>query len=226
MALTEIVRQHAGMVRRIALHMADRVDHFVDVDDLAQIGFMGLLDAAKRYDPKTGVPFEAYALLRIRGAMVDEMRRSDWCPRAVRQQGKTIAKARLELEQIYSRPVTTKEIATYLKLSPEEIIHTEAMLTSAGRTSLETMIEEQGDSIEELGASHETPIAPLLQGANAKELAHALSLLPEREQTILHLNYEKEMNQKEIALAMGLTEARISQLRKKALAFLQETLKA
>lgn len=221
-----LVSQHAAMVRRIALHTADRVDHFIEVDDLIQVGFLGLLDATRRYDATTGVPFEAFALLRIRGAMMDELRRNDWCPRSVRQQGKSIAQARLALEQQHGRTITAKEIADYLNIDPESIIRTEINLKSAGRVSLEAMVDEYGDSFEELGASDESPVAPLLQAANTTELAHALSLLSEREQMILHLNYEKEMNLKEIALTLELTEARICQLRKQALTSLNKTLRS
>ena len=216
----DLVNAQAPMVRRIALHLSDRLDRMVDVDDLIQSGFIGLLEAAHRYDPTTGVPFDAYALTRVRGAMVDELRRGDWCPRTLRQQGKQIRKARTALEQTLARPVQSRDIADYLEMPLDVVQKAETRLEAASSISLDTLVEDRGDSWDVLGSSEETPIGPLLKNADSKELACALKTLPEREQMILHLYYEKEMNLKEIALIIELTEARICQLRKKALASL------
>ena len=219
-----LVNTQAPMVRRIALHLADRLDRMVDVDDLIQSGFIGLLEAANRYDPSTGVPFDAYALTRVRGAMVDELRRSDWCPRTLRQQGKQIRQARTELEQSLERPVRSRDIAGHMNLPLEQIQKAESRLEAASSISLNTLLEDRGDSWDVLGRTEQAPIKPLLKAANSQELAEALKTLPEREQMILHLYYEKEMNLKEIALIIELTEARICQLRKKALTSLNRKL--
>ncbi|MCL6270083.1 FliA/WhiG family RNA polymerase sigma factor [Sansalvadorimonas sp. 2012CJ34-2] len=220
--IQDLVNAQAPMVRRIALHLSDRLDRMVDVDDLIQSGFIGLLEAAHRYDPTTGVPFDAYALTRVRGAMVDELRRSDWCPRTLRQQGKQIRKAKNELEQSLSRPVQTRDVAEHLNMPLEVVQKAETRLEAASSISLDTLVEDRGDSWDVLGSTEETPFSPLLKKADSQELASALQTLPEREQLILHLYYEKEMNLKEIALIIELTEARICQLRKKALATLSQ----
>ncbi|CAM3723177.1 sigma-70 family RNA polymerase sigma factor [Parendozoicomonas haliclonae] len=223
----QLVNEQAPMVRRIALHMADRMDHrLIDVDDLIQIGFIGLLEAANRYDATTGVPFEAFALTRVRGAMMDELRKHDWCPRSLRQQGKSIRQARMTLEQQHGRQVTSREVADFLDMPANTVNHAEARIEAANRLSLETLCEDRGDSWDEIGTDHEAPVAPLLKAASSKELALAIQALPEREQIILHLYYDKEMNLKEIARALDLTEARICQLRKKALTALNTSLKA
>ena len=211
-----LIDSQAPMVRRIALHLADRLDRLVDVDDLIQSGFIGLMEAAQRYDPSTGVPFDAFALTRVRGAMVDELRRNDWCPRSLRQQGKSIRKARNTLEQSLGRIPRTREVASYLELSTESIQHTEKRLETANRLSLDTLFEDRDDHWDSLGSDESSPLGPLLKKADIKELTVALQQLPEREQMILHLYYQEEMNLKEIARILELTEARICQLRKKA----------
>ncbi|MCG8531267.1 MAG: sigma-70 family RNA polymerase sigma factor, partial [Desulfovibrionales bacterium] len=167
---------------------------------------------------------DAYALTRVRGAMVDELRRGDWCPRTLRQQGKQIRQARTHLEQTLNRTVQSRDIADHLDLPLETIQKAESRLEAASSISLNTLMEDRGDSWDVLGNIDDTPITPLLQSADSQELAEALKSLPEREQMILHLYYEKEMNLKEIALVIELTEARICQLRKKALASLNRRL--
>ena len=221
-----LVNAQAPMVRRIALHLADRLDRMVDVDDLIQSGFIGLLEAANRYDPTTGVPFDAFALTRVRGAMVDELRKNDWCPRSLRQQGKSIRQARTVLEQKLGRTAKSREVAEYLDISTESVQQAEARLEAANSLSLDTLCEDRGDNWDSLGTSSSSPLSPLLKNADSRELAMALQRLPEREQHILHMYYEQEMNLKEIARVLELTEARICQLRKKALATLNKSLNA
>ena len=216
-----LVLEHAEMVRRIALHLADRLDGACDADDLIQAGLVGLLETVDRYDAIEGVPFEAYAYPRIRGAMLDSLRRNDWCPRNVRKQGRDIETARRELQQHYGREPSERELAEHSDMTLEEYRRTERTLNSVGVSSLEVILE-QGESL--LPADIDRTSLAVFERGGKRALVEALKKLPEREQIIMSLYYDEEMNQKEIALALNLTEARISQLRSKAIKTLRNKL--
>ena len=216
------VMAHVGMVKRIALHLLDRIGGDAELDELIQNGMVGLLEAAQRYDESEGVPFEAFALPRIRGSMVDQLRRSDWCPRTLRRQGQSIRQVVAAFEQREGRLPKDYEVASALELTVEEVRQIQARLETASLASLEGLhdigvepVSSQGDCVAE----------PLFAHRRQKQLSSLLKKLPEREQQILYLYYQEEMNLKEIAAVLGLTEARISQLRKKALEYLRKPMK-
>ena len=217
----ELVLKHAEMVRRIALHLADRLDGACDADDLIQSGLVGLLEAVDRYDSIEGIPFEAYAYPRIRGAMLDGLRRNDWCPRNARKQGRLIQAARTELQQIFGREPLAAELAEYCDMTLEEYYRAEQTLKTAGMSSLESVLEN-GEGL--LPVDFDRASAPVFEQSSKRALVEALKKLPEREQIIMSLYYDEEMNQKEIAMALDLTEARISQLRSKAIKTLRKAL--
>lgn len=216
-----LVLEHAEMVRRIALHLADRLDGACDPDDLIQAGLVGLLETVERYDAIEGVPFEAYAYPRIRGAMLDSLRRNDWCPRNVRKQGRDIDSARRELQQQLGREPSENELVEYSGLTLDEYRRTELTLVSSNVNSLEAVLEN-GEAL--LPADVDRTSLAVFEQGKKKSLVEALKQLPEREQVIMSLYYDQEMNQKEIALALDLTEARISQLRSKAVKTLRKKL--
>ena len=216
-----LVLKHAEMVRRIALHLADRLDGACDADDLIQSGLVGLLEAVDRYDSIEGIPFEAYAYPRIRGAMLDGLRRNDWCPRNARKQGRLILAVRTELQQVLGREPTAAELAESSDMTLEEYHRIEQTLNVAGMSSLETVLEN-GEGL--LPADFDRTSAPVFEQGGKRALVEALKKLPEREQIIMSLYYDEEMNQKEIAMALDLTEARISQLRSKAIKTLRKAL--
>ncbi|WP_095211251.1 sigma-70 family RNA polymerase sigma factor [Endozoicomonas ascidiicola] len=208
---------HAGMVKRVALHLHDRIGG--ELDDLIQNGMIGLLEAAHRYDETTGVPFEAFALPRVRGAIVDQFRRDDWCPRTLRQQGGAIRKAREAFVQRHGREPVDSELAAETGLSTEELREHTVRLESSSICSLDAL---QLDGFEPEAEGDDLTQAPLMKQRRQKRLAELLKQLPEREQQILYLYYQEMMNLKEIAAVLELTEARISQLRKKALDALRQ----
>ena len=212
---------HADMVRRIAFHLADRLDGAVDPDDLVQSGLVGLLEAAERYSPVEGVPFEAYVLPRIRGAMMDSLRRNDWCPRNVRKLGREMREVRARLQQELGREPHEQEVADASGLSLDECRRTTMSLDSAGLISLDLLLES-GES--GLPLEHDRALSPVMGQRRHRALVDALKQLPEREQLIMSLYYDEELNQKEIAKVMDLTEARISQLRSKAVKSLRKKL--
>ena len=216
-----LVMEHAEMVRRVALHMADRLEGAVDPDDLIQTGLVGLLEAAERYSPMDGIPFEAYVLPRVRGAMLDSLRKNDWCPRNVRKQGRELKLARAELEQRLGRNPTDAELGQATGLTAEECRKTVMQVDEANVASLDAVLVT-GENL--LPIEVDKVSRPVFRQRLTKALTAALKQLPEREQLIMQLYYGEELNQKEIAKALELTEARISQLRSKAVKTLRKKL--
>ncbi len=211
------VLQHADMVKRIAIHLNDRLDGGAELDELVQVGFIGLLEAARRYDAADGVPFEAFALSRVRGAMIDELRRNDWCPRTLRRQAADIRRARSSLEQ-QGLPRTDSNMATLLGFEISEYQQICSRLDSTRLMSLETLQEDRGDQLPVADSVDQSDSAAqtTFQLRQSKALAAAIEQLPEREQLLLSLYYEHELNQKEIARVLEITEARVCQLRKQS----------
>ena len=216
-----LVMEHAGMVRRVALHMADRLEGLVDPDDLMQTGLVGLLEAAERYSPMEGIPFEAYVLPRVRGAMLDSLRKKDWCPRSVRKQARELQSARSALQQQLFRNPTDEELSQVTGFSVAECRKTAMQVDEANVASLDVMIEA-GELL--LPVESDQAANPVIRQRLKASLVRALKQLPEREQMIMQLYYGEELNQKEIARVLELTEARISQLRSKAVKTLRKKL--
>lgn len=212
------LEEHALLVKRIAQHMIVRMPASVQLDDLIQAGMIGLLEAAQKFDGSKGASFETYAGIRIRGAIVDEMRRGDWVPRSVHRNARRISKAMKEVEGRLGRDATDAEIAEQMDISLDEY-HAMASDSASGRLfSFEDTVEEdeqaysQGDVSEPLQAPAHTVQRQQMQQA----LSAAIDSLPEREKLVLSLYYEEEMNLKEIGLVLGVSESRISQIHSQA----------
>lgn len=223
----QLVGQFAPMVRRLALQLVAKLPASVELDDLMQAGMMGLLDAIRRYQQTAEAQFETYAVTRIRGAMLDELRSQDWLPRSVRSKAKTVEQAIHLLGHRLMRPPTEAEIAEQLELSvPEyqslledargvQIVHYED-LTGHRFESGDTGEPSQVESRQQSGWAN--PLNQLLSQGLRKALIAAIETLPEREQLLLSLHFEQDLNQKEISAVMGITEGRVSQLRSQAVA--------
>ncbi len=211
-ALTELVEQHATLVKRIAYHLIARLPHTVDVDDLIQAGMMGLLDAANHYNASQGASFETYAGIRIRGSMLDEIRRNDWAPRSVHKKAREIADVIKVIEQQLGRHAHDYEIAKALNISLEE--YHQQLHNSSGHQVFS--LDEFNDSDE----THAQPITSELSGPVdtlqtdnfESALAQAIKTLPERERILMGLYYNEELNLKEIGEVLGVSESRVSQL--------------
>ena len=230
-----LVGKYAPMVRRLALQLVAKLPASVELDDLMQAGMMGLLDAARRYQQTAGAQFETYAITRIRGAMLDELRSQDWLPRSVRSKAKSIEQAIQQLNHRLFRPATEAEIADELAMPLCEyqelledargvqIIHYEDLTRDADESShpldrahLCGFNEEQGQ--------WSNPLNQLVSQELRSALIDAIKDLPDREQLLLSLQFEHDLNQKEIAAVMGVTEGRVSQLRSQAVARIRAAL--
>lgn len=226
MSLTEeqLVGRYAPLVRRQALALAGRLPASVELDDLMQAGMVGLLDALRRYRQQEDAQFETYAVTRIRGSMLDELRSQDWLPRSVRSKARTIESAIQSLGHRLMRPATEAEIAAELGL---DLPHYQALLEEARGVQVimyEDLVQhreggDHGSAVDDLpGDAASNPLAWLVRDGLRGALVEAIGSLPEREQLLLSLQFEQDLNQKEIASVLQVTEGRVSQLRSQAIA--------
>ena len=223
-----LLMEHMPLVKRLAHHMKAKLPPSVEVDDLVQAGMIGLLDAIGRYEETHGAQFETYAVMRIRGAMLDELRSSDWMPRTMRQDMRKIETAMTALQQKLGRPPSESEVAKSLKLSLADY---QEMLSEGGGHQLvyyEDFRNEDGsDSFLDRYAHDEDadPLRALMDTDFRQAVIDAIDHLPPREKLLMGLYYEEELNLKEIGAVMGVSESRVSQLHTQAVARLRATLR-
>ncbi|OHE85200.1 MAG: RNA polymerase sigma factor FliA, partial [Lysobacterales bacterium RIFOXYA1_FULL_69_10] len=202
----DIVERHGELVRRIAHHLAARLPSSVEVDDLIQAGMLGLIDAARNFQADQGAAFETYASIRIRGAMIDEIRRGDWVPRSVHRRYRDVVAATREVEQATGRAASAQEVAGALGVSLDEY---HRMLEDAARgqlISLDSHAEEHDGEPRLASQSGATPAREFEHDAFRHALGGAIGDLPEREQLVLSLYYEQEMNLREIGAVLSISE--------------------
>lgn len=220
---SEVILRHAELVRRIAHHLAARLPASVDIEDLVQAGMIGLIDAVRHYDSSQGAAFETYASIRIRGAMIDEIRRGDWVPRSVHRRVREAAEATRRIEQNTGRAATASEVARAMEMPLDDYYR---LLEGAARghlLSLDAHIEDEGEPrIPDTGLDPERMLArEQFQAA----LASAIDGLPEREKLVLSLYYEQELNLREIGAVIGVTESRVCQIHGQAMVRLRARLR-
>lgn len=221
------VEDYAFLVKRIAHHLIARMPASVQLDDLIQAGMVGLLEAAQKYDGTRGASFETYAGIRIRGAMVDEMRRGDWVPRSVHRNARRIMEAMSIVEGRTGRDATDSEIAAQLEVSIDEY-HAMANDSASGRlfSFEETIDKDDGESITPVCDELANPSENIQRNALATALATAIDSLPEREKLVLSLYYDEELNLKEIGQVLGVSESRVSQIHSQAALRLKKKMSA
>ena len=227
-----LVLEHTGLVRALASRVARRVPAQFDVSELVSVGMLGLIDAAGRYRPSLGVPFEAYARRRVEGAMLDLLRQLDAVPRSVRKLRRDVDATVTRLRHELKREPNDAEIARGLGVSDEEYIRTLRHLGTAdiGFVRQVDNTDSSETSILDLAVDPEDGPQVRLERAELKQrLAEAITELPERERQILTLYYHEELTLAEIGAVIGVGESRVSQLRTQAItrlrARLRETLR-
>lgn len=219
----ELVLAHVGLVKAMANRLGRRLPSQVEVPDLVSVGVLGLIDAATRYQPSLGVPFEAFARRRIHGAMLDALRGLDWVPRSVRRLQRDVDRVISQLRHALGREPEGEEIATALGVTTAVY---EEMLDELRSAEVAT-IRRQGaerDGFSEIEVAiddGEGPHTLLERNELRRKLAEALTHLPERERHILALYYERELTLAEIGEVIGVGESRVSQLRTQAVARLR-----
>lgn len=207
-----LVDQYADLVARIAHHLKGRLPAHISVDDLIQSGMIGLFEASQKFDDSKGASFETFAGIRIRGAMLDEVRRGDWAPRSVLKNNREIAIAIRDLEQVLGRPAGDREIAAALAVDLEKYHQMLRDGLSIKLFSLNEMIFEDGESIDRLVAADGSPEAIHAAQQFTEQLAHEIDQLPEKEKLVLSLYYDEEFNLREIGEVLNVSESRVSQL--------------
>lgn len=221
-----LLRQHSGLVRRIALHLAARLPASVELDDLIQAGSMGLLDAARHYNGALGASFETYAGTRIRGAMIDELRRTDWAPRSVHQRLREVTQAITQIEQRTGRAARDAEIAAHLSISLSEY---HEIVLDASRCQMLSMDGGGDDEDRDEGfeaADETTPMDALQRAQFQRDLEGAIGGLPERERLVMSLYYDQELNLREIGAVLDVSESRVCQIHSQALVRLRSRMTA
>lgn len=223
-----IVNELAPLVKRISYHFMAKLPASVEVDDLIQAGLIGLLDAAKNFDDTQGVQFETYAIQRIRGSILDELRQADWLPRNVRKNLRKIESAVSKLEQQFGRAPRETELAEHLQVPLDEYQH--MLLDARGYQLLhyeDFQESEDSDFFDSyLGADPQRgPLEALEDEGFRRNLVQAISALPDREKLVMGLYYEQEMNLKEIGEVLGVSESRVCQLHSQAVARLRSRMK-
>ncbi len=223
----EQITKYAPLVKRIAYHMMARLPASVEVDDLIQVGLIGLMDAVGRFDGTQGAQFESYATQRIRGAMLDELREADWLPRHVRQKSRQIESAIHRLEQRNGKSPSDQEISAELGLPIDQY---QTMLGDVKCSQLlyyEDFSDEDSASFLEryLVDGSSDPLAVLEDEGFRDSLIAAIHHLPERERSMMGMYYEQDMNLKEIGAVLGVSESRVCQLHSQAVARLRAQLK-
>ena len=226
-----LIRQHVPLVRRIALHMIAKLPPNVELDDLIQVGMIGLAEALSRFESEQGVQFETFASQRIRGAMLDELREGDWMSRSSRTSQKEIEQALNRLEQRLGRPPLESEIAAELGMELDDYQSLLGKVRGTQLVYLEDIGGGDGDDGDDYLERHVAdsgadPFALLRDQRLRAALVDAIKALPEREQHVMGMYYEHDMNLKEIAAVLGVTESRVCQLHSQAIARLRTKMRA
>lgn len=214
----ELIRRHGDLVRRIAYHLCAKLPPSVEVDDLIQAGMIGLLEAASQFKSGRGATFETYAGIRIRGAMLDSLRRLDWTPRSVHRRTREVSDAIRDIESTTGAEAAPTAIAAKLGVSIDEY-HQIVQDSSLSYVSSLEEIEGTDPADEQVD-----PLRALVDSGFRVALAGAIDSLPEREKLVMSLYYQDELNLKEIGLVLGVTESRVSQLHGQALSRLKARL--
>jgi RNA polymerase sigma factor for flagellar operon FliA len=219
-----LVREHADLVKRIAYHLAGRLPPQVEVDDLMQAGMIGLLEAAQHYSTGRGASFETYAGIRIRGAMLDALRKLDWAPRSVHRKARAAATALREVEAVRGREASDSDVAAHMGVPLDE--YHRIVKDALGCQLLRLNDSEDGEesTLDRLPDEGPDPLGETLEDSQREAIIAAINKLPERERLVLSLYYEQELNLKEIGAVLKVTESRVCQLHGQALVRLRARL--
>ncbi len=223
-----MILEYYPLVKSVAYRLVGRFPANIEVDDLVNVGTLGLIDAIERYSPERQDSFRAYAELRIRGAIIDELRQLDWVPRSVRRRGHELEKAQRRLERSLGRTPSESEVAGYLGLSLRDYqnrLKTSAAFSVVSLEDLGLQDENRRDILQVLRGDESDPES-LLEARRATDtLASAIAELTEREQIVVSLYYYEDLTLKEIGQVLGVTESRVSQIHSRAVARLRVKLK-
>lgn len=215
------IHQYTPLVKRIAYHLMSRLPPSVQQDDLIQAGMIGLLEALRNYDASQGASFQTYARIRVRGAMLDEIRKNDWAPRSVHRKARMVAEVVRGIENRTGRDARDQEIAKGLEMSLEDY-HRLLQDASGHRVfSYDELGVESTGGAESMSSRIHEPLDDIQTDDFKRSLADAISGLPERERLVMTLYYDEELNLREIGSILGVSESRVCQIHSQAVIRLQ-----
>ena len=223
----QVLLDHLATVRYIARRIHERLPHHVELDDLISAGMVGLLDAFSKFDRTKRVQFRSYAQFRIRGAILDSLRTLDWSPRELRRKGRAVEEATWLLTQKLRRTPTEPEVAKEMGVSLAEY---QQLLGELKRLNIGSLDMERSDDSGDAeleyiaGQDQDDPLFRCLQGETKQRLADAIEELPEKERLVITLYYYEELTMREIGVALGVVESRISQVHSAAVVHLRAIL--
>ncbi len=221
----QTVQKHEPLVKRIAQHVLSRLSSCVQLDDLIQSGMIGLLEASKNYDAEKGASFETYASIRIRGSMLDEVRKGDWVPRSVHRNARKVAQAVKEVENQKGCDARAEDVADNLKVTIREYhrllqeTNSHKMFQFCAEGINEENISDEGSS------AFPTPFERLQKEDFKRSLSKGIKSLTDREQLILNLYYDEELNLRKVGEILGVSESRVSQIHSQAMLRLKSKLR-
>lgn len=221
----QLVMSHAGLVKKIAHHLKGRLPANVQLDDLIQSGMIGLLEAAKNFNANKGASFETFAGIRIRGAMLDDIRRGDWVPRSVHRNNRAVLAAIDSLEKELGRPAQDYEISEKLGISLDEYAQMLNDIVSGKIIGIEDLGVSEDVIVADGDQSHNESFNVMASDRFQSALAQAISGLPEKEALVLSLYYDEELNLKEIGQVLSVSESRVSQIHSQAVIRLKQRLR-
>ncbi len=215
----KIILEYAPLVKIVAGRLSIYLGYNVEYDDLVGYGIFGLIDAIDKFDYDKGVKFETYASLRIRGAILDQIRKMDWIPRSLRQKQKKMEAAISKIETQYGRPAKDEEIASELGIETEELISWQGQAKITNIISLDEFVEAAGEKEANVikSNSYEQPESIALKNEIKQQLMDSLETLTDKERKVILLYYYEELTLKEISRILEVSESRVSQLHTKAL---------
>ncbi len=210
-----LVKTHAVLVKRVAWNLIGQIPAVIPIEDLIQVGMMGLLEAYKHYDPSKGASFETYASIRIRGFMLDELRHNDWIPRSVHRNARIIAVAVKNVENRLGRQASDREIAEELGLDLNEFYDLLKDSSSSQLQGFDDLGVTEDTLVGDLGRLPE-PHTKVIHDDLLETLTNIIGNLPTAERMVLSLYYEQDLNLKEIGQVLGVSESRVCQIHTKA----------
>jgi len=224
-SVNELVIAHTDLLKRLAYHLIGRLPANIQVEDLIQSGAIGLIEAAQNFDSTMGASFETYASIRVRGAMLDEVRKSDWSSRSVRKKMRTLSEAMRKIENRLGRAASSVEIAAEMDLDLESY---NALLKDSATSaifSMEELMERSGGQGPGFDDGGDSPLDALQDDSFKEALGSVIEHLPERERLVMALYYDEELNLREIGEVLRVSESRVCQMHGQSLARIRTRMK-
>ncbi len=208
----QLIEKYAPLVKKIAYHMSARLPADVHIDDIIQSGLIGLLNAGKNYDAKQGAQFETYATIRIRGAILDEVRRAGWAPKSVHKKARDLSAAIQEIERRTGRDARDIEIAQQMGVPIEKYYQILQDGNACRMLNFDDLGIDDSQSLGFFEDKSKNVVDKIVEHEFRQQLAENIASLPERERMVMSLYYDSGMNLKEVGLLVGISESRVSQL--------------